>query len=61
MNSLENAINSLSIENRFETIMQKIGLTANKERISVPEAAHKSIAKTKDVQKSQQKNLEIKK
>ena len=61
MNSLESAINSLDIENRFEMIMQKIELSNNRERISVPEAAQKSSAKTKDIQKASSQSLELKK
>ena len=61
MNSLESTINSLNIENRFEMIMQKIELSNNRERISVPEAAQKSSAKTKDIQKASSQSLELKK
>ena len=61
MNRLESAINSLNIENRFEMIMQKIELSNNRERISVPEAAQKSSTKTKDIQKASSQSLELKK
>lgn len=52
MNSLSDAINSLEIENRFETVMSKIGINRARECITVPEAAHKAAVKTKDVSKS---------
>lgn len=46
MSSLSDAINSLKIENRFDTIMDKIGV---RERITVPEALQKTSRKTGDV------------
>lgn len=52
MNSLYDAINSLKIENRFDIVMGKLGLNNERERITVPEASHKTSAKTRDVSKS---------
>lgn len=49
MNSFSEAINSLKIENRFDAIMGKISMSGTRDRITVPEASHKTAAKTKDV------------
>lgn len=61
MNSLENAIGSLGIENRFDAVMRKIGLAAGRERISVPEASGKSAEKTSDIKKEPSRELNLKK
>lgn len=52
MNSLSDAINSLKIENRFDAVMGKIGMSDARERIIVPEASHKTAARTKGVTES---------
>ena len=49
MSSLTDAINSLKIENRFESVMGKIALNIARECITVPEASHKTAEKTKDI------------
>lgn len=53
MSNFESAINSLNIENRFDKVMNKLGLTSpSVERISVPEAAQRTTERTKDVKRS---------
>ena len=61
-NSLENAINELDIENRYNSVMQKIELMNTRERISVPEASGKTESRTKssDVRPAPAKTTEIK-
>ena len=60
MSSLSDAINSLKIENRFETVLGKIGISSTRERMFVPEASHKTAEKTKDVSKDTTINPSLK-
>lgn len=61
MSNLENAIDSLDIENRFDKVMNKIGLVNSRERISVPEASHTTKERTKDVKSASLPDLNLKK
>ncbi len=61
MSNFEDAINSLNIENRFDKVMNKLNLSSATERISVPEAAHSTSARTKDIKKAAAPDLNLKK
>ncbi len=61
MNSLENAINSLDIDNRFEIVMGKILDMDDREKFSVPEASHKSSIKSSEPKKERERTVNLKK
>ncbi len=62
MSNFETAINSLNIENRFDKVMNKLGLSSPcVERISVPEAAHTTTERAKDVKPKASPELNLKK
>ncbi len=61
MNSMENAIGSMNIENRYDIVMQKIALSQRRERITVPEALNRNSKKVADVGKSPTPSHDLKK
>ncbi len=62
MSNFETEINSLNIENRFDKVMNKLGLSSpSVERISVPEAAHSSAERAKDIKAKASPDLNLKK
>ncbi len=61
MSNLENAIDALNIENRFDKVMNKLNLSSCAERITVPEAAHATSQRTKDVKSTEAPRLNLKK
>ncbi len=62
MSNFESAINSLDIENRFDKVMNKLGLSSpSVERITVPEAAHSTSARANDVKRNATSEMNLKK